>query len=196
MANTSFWDAPNRTSPSGTDRFGLQRGNTDAGEHITLNQVRDFTYTQVSGLTEKTTLTGTEEIFIRDAGTNKKILASTLINDPAWIVFPIQSARYITIFGRQALRCRKIRNKVVLQGVCGKLGTETSNSTTALIGTLPAGYRPSTFVSFQACVVNPHTIHNINIDTDGSVYFVLQNGSSTIPNGLEINLTSCFFFTD
>lgn len=197
MASTSFWQAPNRVTPSENDRLGLQRGSADAGEHITLAQIRDLTYAEVSNLTEIITLAGTEEFFVRDGTNNRKVLASTLIGEPDWVTFPLNTSSYGNQAGLQPLRYKKSGNRVMFQGACVKVGTQAANSSTARIGTLPAGFRPTGgFVKLQACLVGPYKNHNINIDTDGSVYIILQDGTSSLTNGLELSLSSCFFYTD
>jgi hypothetical protein len=80
MANVSFWDAPNRTAPDPADRTGLQRNQTNAGEHITLRQVTDFVFSDAETVfAAETDIDGTEFLFVRKAGDSKKVTVDNLL---------------------------------------------------------------------------------------------------------------------
>ncbi len=196
MPDTSFWDAPNRTAPINTDRLGMQRGLDTAGEHITLGQIRDYTYEQVSLLTQKLALTGSEELFIRYGLINKKTTVNALSGEGNFIPFPTNSIRYVGAGGSQALRYRKERNKVSFQGAVAKFNTETINATTALIGTLPVGFRPTFNVKFMAATSSPYKPNLITVASNGNVSIELLDGSTQLENGMRIELSSCFFYID
>lgn len=80
MANVSFWDAPNRTAPDPADRTGLQRNQTNAGEHITLRQVTDFVFVDAeTAFAAETDIDGTEFLFVRKAGVSKKVTIDNVL---------------------------------------------------------------------------------------------------------------------
>lgn len=194
MPNTSFWDAPQRVSPAATDRLGIQRGQPNAGEHITLAQVRDFIYEGVSGLTAKSTLTGVEELFIRDGVNNRKTTVSALTRETNWVTFPLDLTKFTQVVGRP-LRYKKIGSMVVFSGAVMKNGDEDNLPPNGNLGVLPVGFRPSSnSVSFQAATSGPIVGHNVVIFSTGIVDY--SPSGATLENGNIISFDSCFFFID